>query len=591
MSENWELEGDLCRCCHAEGVFINMSKPRELNGIMEIYSNMLKACFKVVIDSVPGPLHNVTYKICESCVLRLRDAYDFMKQVQNCENKFKDYYNRNAIKVKVSKSDSVVFVKEDEQDSLSDSNDCVVPIKGEEEVEEEFLIDYKNCSLDDENILDLENEDLIKPVTKQKEKRKVTKKVNNDDKDVSKLINKLKKVNNKKEIKKVQKDSTLDDKDGRSAPKFRLRTQDYKKDGDSYICGHCNKRYKMSSLRAHVKTNHYKIPKYSCQLCNKQFMTLAPFTVHKLEVHNIDDRFNCKACKGTFNTQVQLRKHIKNFHMLGEKYKCEFCDYESFSFEGMYKHKYKHKTVKDYHCRFCRKSFLRKTNLNLHERIHTDDEILSLINFTSIRDENGVIVHNCNVCKKNYATKGAFTKHYRQIHLKLRKDRRSCHLCDEKVSKYTKAFHLESKHGITATTCNVCGKKFAFPYEVITHQRYQHMGEKRFQCEECGKCFGSKLLLKNHLVSHSTTRDFICDICFKAFKTDIALRTHIKIHDQNKPHICNICDKAFKTEIALRLHIRIHLNIRPHVCNICNKAYTEMGSLRCHIRRKHSDGV
>ncbi|XP_013163431.1 PREDICTED: zinc finger protein 454-like [Papilio xuthus] len=216
-----------------------------------------------------------------------------------------------------------------------------------------------------------------------------------------------------------------------------------------------------------------------------------------------------------------------------------------------------------------------------------DDEILALINFTSIRDENGTFVHSCNVCKKNYATKGAFTKHYRQIHLKLRKERLSCHLCDEKITKYTKAHHLESKHGIAAPTCNVCGKKFAFPYEVITHQRYQHMGEKRFRCEECSKCFGSKLLLKNHLVSHSTTRDYICNICGKAFKTEVARSTHVKIHDKNKPHICNICDKGFKTETALQLHVRIHLNIRPHVCHICNKAYTEPGSLRVHIRRKH----
>lgn len=128
-------------------------------------------------------------------------------------------------------------------------------------------------------------------------------------------------------------------------------------------------------------------------------MTLAPYTVHRLEAHGLDERFGCRACKGKFNTKVQLRKHINNFHMLGERYKCEACDYESFSFEGMYKHKFKHRSVKDYHCRFCVKSFLRKTTLDLHERIHTGDRRKV-----------------CQVCGQAFVQKASLNYHMTKYH-------------------------------------------------------------------------------------------------------------------------------------------------------------------------------
>ncbi|CAH2251304.1 jg5983 [Pararge aegeria aegeria] len=151
-----------------------------------------------------------------------------------------------------------------------------------------------------------------------------------------------------------------------------IQPGDFKRDGDSFICSHCDKAYdKKTSLRFHIRTHHYSA--YECPHCELKFKRITPFTVHKLKAHDVDDRVNCNACKGKFNSQLTLKKHIRVFHMLGTKYYCKLCDYESYDREGLYKHKFKHKTVKDYHCRFCKKSFIRRTNLNLHEKIHTDE--------------------------------------------------------------------------------------------------------------------------------------------------------------------------------------------------------------------------
>lgn len=187
---------------------------------------------------------------------------------------------------------------------------------------------------------------------------------------------------------------------GGKAAKFRLSEQDYSRDGDCFQCSRCEKRYdKFFSLKFHIKSKHYRIARYHCPYCEEEFITPSPFTIHKLKVHNVDDRFKCNACKGIFNSKVQLRKHINNFHMMGERYKCEFCEYESFSFEGMYKHKFKHKTVKDYQCRFCKKAFLRKTTLDLHERIHTGDRRKV-----------------CQVCSKAFVQKASLNYHMTKYH-------------------------------------------------------------------------------------------------------------------------------------------------------------------------------
>ncbi|XP_048003773.1 uncharacterized protein LOC125240009 isoform X10 [Leguminivora glycinivorella] len=98
MSAMWKLEKDLCRCCHAEGSFKHLSDPCFLLGQEEIYSVMLKDCLDIKIVPMTGPLSDATYTICEACVGRLRDASNFKRQVQDCEQRFKEMYSKNMVK-------------------------------------------------------------------------------------------------------------------------------------------------------------------------------------------------------------------------------------------------------------------------------------------------------------------------------------------------------------------------------------------------------------------------------------------------------------------------------------------------------------
>ncbi|CAB3262392.1 unnamed protein product [Arctia plantaginis] len=378
---NWTIEKKLCRCCHAEGDFKNLAEPCIESGNEEIYVNMIKDCFLINLVPVPGQLCAATYTICEACITSVRDAAKFRKQVATCEEKFKEFCRRNAIIVKAPTID--VAIKEETPDSCHEDEFSLE--------ENDNFDDIPDYGFDEQEIKSDSDETAKK---KSKKARSKPTEVNPSQKRKKGRPKKMKEEPQPEEEEEAEK------RKDQPRPKFHLNDGDYTVDGTTFACTRCDKRYdKIFSLRYHVKTKHYKIPRYVCQYCMKEFMTPAPLTVHKLEEHSIDDRFKCNACKGTFNTKVQLRKHINNFHMLGERYSCEFCEYESFSFEAMYKHKFKHKTSKDHQCRFCRKAFVRKTTLALHERIHTGDRRKV-----------------CKVCGQAFVQKASLNYHMTKYH-------------------------------------------------------------------------------------------------------------------------------------------------------------------------------
>ncbi|GBP42777.1 hypothetical protein EVAR_23416_1 [Eumeta japonica] len=90
MSSELKLDEGLCRCCHAQGMFQNLSTPFVCQGQEEIYSEMLRECFNVVITPLEGEYSTSTYTICITCALKLRDANEFKKQVLECEERFKE---------------------------------------------------------------------------------------------------------------------------------------------------------------------------------------------------------------------------------------------------------------------------------------------------------------------------------------------------------------------------------------------------------------------------------------------------------------------------------------------------------------------
>lgn len=84
--------------------------------------------------------------------------------------------------------------------------------------------------------------------------------------------------------------------------------------------------------------------------------------------------------------------------------------------------------------------------------------------------------------------------------------------------------------------CEVCGKIFAFKYQLIVHRRY-HNSRKPFLCQVCGQAFVSTADLCAHGKSHdgNVNNMFTCNTCYHVFANEASLNRHMKRHSADKP--------------------------------------------------------
>ncbi|XP_054629647.1 zinc finger protein 3 homolog [Dunckerocampus dactyliophorus] len=111
--------------------------------------------------------------------------------------------------------------------------------------------------------------------------------------------------------------------------------------------------------------------------------------------------------------------------------------------------------------------------------------------------------------------------------------------------------------------------------------------EKPFICNICGKGFGFKRYLAQHMITHSTEKPYACSRCRKTFRRQQALQIHMRCHTGEKPYFCKTCGKRFCQSSALRVHLRVHTGEKPYHCSMCGTEFRSLPVLRNHIKRSH----
>ncbi|XP_052757178.1 zinc finger protein 768-like isoform X1 [Galleria mellonella] len=404
-NETWKLEKDLCRCCHSEGSFKNLSETSDEG--QEVYSDMLQFALDINVLPVAGMLCCVTYTICEQCSDRLRDAVSFKRQVLQCEERFRDMYDKDGIKV-LTTGDLKVKEEVPEEYPEVDGKPDLPTMDGD---------DSDDFPLNDLNSEEIKQEDPKKSKPKKaKQKKKLGRPKKTDA------------GNGEKKVSTVSPEDMSD---------FTIIEEGNKK---KYSCNKCGSVLStMDSIRVHILARHFNIMKHECPLCDAKFKHRGTKTQHLATKHGMEEikvggskvmreaeKCICEICKKVFASKGVLTKHIpthklvncpecsvvctkldmvthrsevhgapiptcgvcgyknrkkgrvvihqRKVHLKEKNLPCPHCDARFFDNKQLKRHLVRHNPVKIFECPHCMKKFARLNTLRQHERIHTGDK-------------------------------------------------------------------------------------------------------------------------------------------------------------------------------------------------------------------------
>lgn len=168
-------------------------------------------------------------------------------------------------------------------------------------------------------------------------------------------------------------------------------------------------------------------------------------------------------------------------------------------------------------CNLCKKTFLRKSNLIDHLRLHAN-----------------LRLYQCEHCDKSFVQAGNFKSHLR-IHTKERPFK--CTLCPKTYNQSSALKvcipSVELYLSIHPPIFNVLFLCFFVWIEQV-HIR-SHTNERNYKCDECNKAFTNSSDLNKHKRVHDPEQKIKCDHCTKTFAQKVNWRSHMIKHHPTEP--------------------------------------------------------
>ncbi|NWW74881.1 ZN652 protein, partial [Climacteris rufus] len=149
-----------------------------------------------------------------------------------------------------------------------------------------------------------------------------------------------------------------------------------------FSCEICEKKfYTMAHVRKHMVAHTKDMP-FTCETCGKSFKRSMSLKVHSLQ-HSGEKPFKCEvrswlsshpsASQMRAKTLYQLRSHM-SIHIGHKQFMCQWCGKDFNMKQYFDEHMKTHTGEKPYICEICGKSFTSRPNMKRHRRTHTGEK-------------------------------------------------------------------------------------------------------------------------------------------------------------------------------------------------------------------------
>ncbi|XP_040489670.1 zinc finger imprinted 2 [Ursus americanus] len=197
--------------------------------------------------------------------------------------------------------------------------------------------------------------------------------------------------------------------------------------------------------------------------------------------------------------------------------RCGFCERTFITQTARERHEQIHTGKKPFECKRCGEAFYLMPHLTRHQRTHSSEKSFGC-------NEGGKsLIQHANICGR--------------VRIHSQEDYYECFQCGRAFIQDVHLFqHLKAHEAAKPLPPGLPRVKT----HLIRYQRkHDYVGERAYQCCDCGKAFSRSSHLIQHYRIHAQERPYQCQLCGKCFSRPSYLTQHYQLHSQEKPDECN----------------------------------------------------